>query len=136
MTYKTQYLEYISVSAGDTFTTVSADPQGDGKLIISGSSDNGFSGSGTYAYVNFKLIAAEAGSTELCVLYNPEITPTPTIPGPSPTPGPTAPPGSTLTPVPTALPTSGDVSGISRGLTFGLLFLALAGGGFFVFKKL
>ena len=91
MTYDTQYLEYVSVSAGNTFTTVSGDPQGGGKLIINGTSTAGYSGSGTFAYVTFKLIAASAGSTQLCVLFNPE-TPTPTTP-PS-------------TPQPTAMPTA------------------------------
>jgi len=135
MTYETQYLEYVSVLAGNTFTTVSANPQGEGKLIISGSSTSGYSGSGTYAYVTFKLIATAPGSTELCALYNPEtLTPTST-PYPTVTPG-----GPTLTPTvppePTALPTSGDISGVGRGLIFGLIFLALAGGGLFVFKNL
>lgn len=121
MTYETQYLEYVSVSAGNTFTTVTADPQGSGKLIISGNSTAGYSGSGTFAYVTFKLIATSAGSTQLCALFNPD-TPTPT---PQPT-----------TPQPTALPTSGTVGNFKYGLALGLVFLALAGGGFVVFKNL
>lgn len=116
MTYETQYLEYVSVSAGNSFTTVSADPQGTGKLIISGSSTSGYSGSATFAYVTFKLIASAPGSTQLCVLFNPQITPT------SP-------------PAPTALPTSGVSAGFVQ-TTLGLAFLALAGAGFVVFKNL
>ena len=61
MTYDTKYLEYISVSAGNTFATIS-----------------GCSGSGAFAYVTFKLIATAPGSTQLCALFNPaESTPTP-----------------------------------------------------------
>lgn len=121
MTYNTKYLEYISVSAGNTFTTVSANPQEEGKLIISGNSTSGYSGSGVFAYVTYKIIAASPGATQLCVLFNPDITPTPL---------PTSPP------IPTSLPTSGDINGVSRGLTFGLIFLILAGSGFFIFKNL
>lgn len=121
MTYDTQYLEYISVSAGNTFTTVSANPQKEGKLIISGNSTSGYSGSGVFAYVTFKIIAASPGSTQLCVLFNPNITPTPL---------PTSPP------IPTSLPTSGDINGVGRGLAVGLFFLILAGSGFLVFKNL
>lgn len=120
MTYDTQYLEYVSVAAGNTFTTVSANPQGTGKLVISGSSTSGYTGAGTFAYVTFKLIAASAGSTELCALYNPE-TPTST-PQPS-------------TAAPTALPTSG-LGGNATQIALGLIFLALAGTGFVIFKKL
>ena len=56
MTYDTKYLEYISVSAGNTFATISADPQGDGKLIITGSSPSGFSGSGAFVFCSFNYL--------------------------------------------------------------------------------
>ncbi len=120
MTYDTQYLEYVSVSAGNTFTTVSAEPQAGGKLIISASSTNGYSGSGTFAYVTFKLIATAPGSTQLCALYNPD-TPTPT--------------SAPTTPIPTALPTSGTNGNFTQ-VALGLVFLALAGTGLIVFKNL
>lgn len=130
MTHDTQYLEYVSTSVGNTFTTVSANPESSGRLIISGSSTSGYSGSGTFAYVTFKIIASAPGSTQLCTLFNPEVTPTP---GPTSTPA----PGSTATPIPpTALPTSGDINGVGRGLALGLIFLVLAGSGFFVFRNL
>lgn len=119
MTYDAKYLQYVSVSAGNTFTTVSADSATAGKLIITGNSTSGYSGSGTYAYVTFKLIATAAGSTDLCVLFNPENTPTP---------GPT-------TANPTALPTSGINGGFAQA-TLGFVFLALAGTGLIVFKNL
>lgn len=123
MTYETQYLEYVSVSVGNTFSTVSANPQAGGKLLISGSSASGYSGSGVFAYVTFKLIATSAGSTQLCALYNPDVTPTP-------------PPAATSAPLPTALPTSGNTSGVGKGLALGLIFFVLAGGGFFIFRNL
>jgi len=125
MTYDTKYLEYVSTSVGNTFTTVSANPEGDGRLIISGSSTSGYSGSGTFAYITFKIIAAGPGSTQLCTLFNPDITPTP------------LPNQPTIAPAqPTALPTSGDADGVGRGLALGMIFLVLAGGGFFVFRNL
>lgn len=124
MTYETQYLEYVSVTPGDTFTTVSADVQDGGKLIITGTSTNPYSGAGTFVYVTFKLIATSAGSTELCVLFNPQ-TPTAT-----PAPGqPTSPPA------PTALPKTGQSAPMGKGLALGSLFFVLSMAGFFVLKK-
>ena len=121
MTYDTQYLEYVSISPGDTFTTVSSQPQDGGKMIIIGSSTNGYSGSGVFAYVTFKIIAASAGSTQLCTLFNPDTTPTiaPTSP-----------------PKPTVLPTSGETNGAIKSFLIGTVFLALAGSGFLIFKKI
>ena len=128
MTYETQYLEFVSVSPGDTFTTVSADVQGDGKFIITGTSTTPYSGSGVFAYVTYKLIATGPGSTKLCALYNPE-TPTPTS-GPSPTPG-----GPTSPPAPTALPNTGQGDSTVQGAILASLFFVAAGVSLFVFKK-
>lgn len=124
MTHETQYLEFISVSPGNTFMTVSADVQDSGKLIISGSSTTPYSGSGTYAYVTYKLIATGPGSTELCALYNPQ-TPTST-----PAPG-----GPTSPPAPTALPKTGESKSTTQGAILASLFFVAAGAGLFVFKK-
>ena len=123
MTHETKYLEFISVSPGNTFTTVSADVQGSGKLIISGSSTAPYSGSGTYAYVTYKLIATGPGSTQLCALFNPS----------SPTP--TSPPGPTSPPVPTSLPKSGQSKSATQGFILASLFFTAAGISFFVLKK-
>lgn len=120
ITYDTQYLEFISVSPGDTFSTISSEPAGDGKLIIKGSTESSYSGSGVFAYVTFKLIASSPGSTQLCALFNPENTPTPK---------PTSHP-------PSVLPTSGDTNGVNKGVFVGLLFLILAGSGLVVFKNI
>ena len=128
MTYETQYLEYVSVTPGDTFTTVSADVQGDGKFIITGTSTAPYSGSGVFTYVTFKLIATGPESTQLCALFNPS-TPTAT-PGPSPTPsGPTSPPA------PTALPNTGQGDSTIQGAILASLFFVAAGISLFVFKK-
>lgn len=140
LTYDTQYLEYVSVSPGNTFTTVSADVQDGGKLIINGSSETPYSGAGAYAYVTFKLIATQSGSTQLCALFNPT-TPSPTS-GPTSTPVPGAPtstpvPGApTSPPVPTSLPTTGEAEPMTKGIILASIFLILATGGFFVFKKI
>jgi len=141
MTYDAQVLEYISVSPGDTFTTISADVQGGGKLIINGSGE-AYSGTGTYAYVTFKIVAAQSGSSQLCVLFNP-VTPTSTpVPGPTSTPIPTVTPGGpTVTPgpnvpVPTSLPTTGEAGPITTGIFLASFFFVLAIGGFLIFKKI
>ncbi len=125
MTYETQYMEYISVTPGDTFTTVSADVQGDGKFIITGTSTTPYSGSGVFAYVTYKLIATGPGSTKLCALYNPQASPTPT-PVPA---GPTSPPA------PTALPQTGQGNSTVQGAILASLFFIAAGISLFVFKK-
>lgn len=118
MTYETQYLEYISTSAGDTFSSVSTDNLGEGNLIISGTSTSPYSGKGVFAYVTFKIIAQAPGSSQLCALYNPDITPT-------------------LQPtkiIPTALPTSGIMGNVNKGVFIGAVFLFLSAG-FFVLKN-
>ncbi len=118
MTYETQYLEYISTSAGDTFTNVSADNLGEGKLILTGTSNSPYSGKGVFAYVTFKIIADAPGSTQLCALYNPDITPT----------------AQPTRIIPTALPTSGIVGNVNKGIFVGVVFLFLSAG-FFVLKN-
>lgn len=131
MTHETQYLEYVSVSPGDTFTTVSASVQDGGKLIINGSSASPYSGAGTYAYVTFKLIATAPGSTQLCALFNPS--------SPTATPAPTSPPGSNPTsppPVPTSLPKTGSSESVTKGAALASLFIIIAAGSFFVFKRI
>lgn len=130
MTYDTQYLEYVSVLPGNTFTTISADVQDGGKLIISGSSTAPYSGAGTYAYVTFKLIATQSGSTQLCALFNPASS--------TPTPGPTSPPGSgpTSPPAPTSLPKSGNSDSVAKGAVLASLFFVVAAGSFLILKKI
>jgi hypothetical protein len=124
MTYETEYLEYVSVAPGNTFTTVSADVQGDGKIVFTGTKEGGFTGSGSFAVVTFKLIATEAGSTQLCALFNPQNTPTPA-------------PNATATPIPpTALPTTGFFDRTAKGALLGLGFFALSAVGYLVFKKI
>ncbi len=121
MTYDTQYLEFISVLPGDTFPTVSANQIENGKLILTGTKEDGFSETGVFAYVKFKIIASAPGSTELCVLFNPEITPTPNP--------------SQSQPLPTQLITSGVVSGNIYTIV-GVSLITIAGLGFFIFKNL
>lgn len=123
MTYETQYLEYVSTAPGDSFTTVSADVQGDGKLLLTGTSTAPYSGSGVFAYVTYKLIATGPGSTKLCALYNPQASPTP------------VPAGPTSPPVPTALPQTGQGNSTVQGAILASLFFVAAGISLFVFKK-
>ena len=139
MTYETQYLEYVSATPGNTFTTVSASNQGSGKIVITGSSASSFSGSGVFAYVTFKLVATGKSSTQLCALFNPSsTTPTSTsAPLPTATPGgPTVTPGGpTSPPLPTALPKTGESSSAVQAIILASLFFVVAAGGFIAFKK-
>ena len=120
MTYDPSVLKYVSTSPGNTLTTVSADPQDGGKIVISGSSTSGYSGSGSFAVVTFNIIAQSSGSTQLCALYNPT--------NPTTTPNP-------LSPVPTALPVTGSFVESSRGIISGLAMIAIAIVSFILFKK-
>jgi hypothetical protein len=134
MTYETQYLQYISAVAGDSFTTISAADEGSGRLILTGSSATPYNGSGVFAYVTFKLIATSPGSTELCALFNPEVTPTtPVVPIDTPVPGTTVAP--TSPPAPTSLPVAGDNRIAVQGLILASVFFVFASIYFFVFKK-
>ena len=122
MTYDVNFLEYVSTSPGSTFTTVAADPQDGGKIIITGSSTSGYTGSGSFAFVTFRIIAQSPGSTQLCALYNPT-NPTPT----------SLPPG---VPTPTSLPRSGSFTESGRGIISGLVMIIIAITGLVVFKKI
>lgn len=128
MTYETQYLQYVSAVAGDTFTTISTDVQDGGKLVLTGTSTDGFSGTGSFAVVTFKLIAKSPGSTELCALYNPGTTPTPATT--------TSTPGPTSATVPTALPTTGVTGSTTKGIVIGLGFIVASAAGLFILKKI
>ena len=112
MTYDTRYLEYVSTTPGNAMTSVSTDNLGEGKLLLNGENQSGFSGQGTFAYVSLKIIAQAPGETELCVLWNPATQPTSP---PQPTsPQPTSPP-----------PTSGEVKGLFTNSFFGLTFISI-----------
>lgn len=93
--YNSNDLQFVSVERGNTFTeivssTTPSQTQGTANIIVTGNSNPGFNGAGDFAYINFKLIATSAGSTQLCSLFTPEpITPT-------------------LAPSPTALPETGS----------------------------
>lgn len=76
MTYDTNYLEYVNTLPGNTFNTITTDNLGAGKIVFYGNSSTGFSGSGKFTDVTFRLIAQAPGSTELCVLWNPSTAPT------------------------------------------------------------
>lgn len=116
MSYKTEVLQYISTTPGNAFSTVSATAPEGGKILFGGKSEAGFSGSGTFAIVTFKLIATAPGSTELCILF---------APGPSPT---TPPPATaSATPRPPPPPRSGSDS---YGKSLGLLAIILLLGAF------
>lgn len=132
VTYDTQYLQFLNVTPGDTFSTVTATPLDGGKIVISGSSTTAYSGQGTFAYLNLKLIAGNPGSTDLCVLWAPSPTPSPTS---ALTPTSTPVPGTTTYPAPTVLPTSGGTGAAQRAGVFGITFVSLALG-IFAYSKI
>lgn len=121
LTYDTQYLSYVSTSPGTSMSTVSTTDQGAGKLLFTGTNTAGFSGSGSFAIVTLKLIATQAGSTQLCTLWAPSPTPTP---GPSSPPAPTSPAAPTSTPAPA--PRTGDQSQILYAILIGGVLITAA----------
>jgi len=119
ITYDTQYLQYVRTTAGTAMTSVSTDDQGSGKLLLTGNNSSGFTGTGSFAIVTLKIIAASPGSTELCTLW---------LPTPTPSPAPTV-------IAPTSLPkTSGTETAYYAGI-FGLVVLGTAIGLYFFSKK-
>jgi len=94
LTYDSTLIQYISVTAGAAMSSVVADTAtfGTGKILFTGTNNAGFNGTGVFATVVFKIIAQSSGSTEICSLWLPEVTPSPTV-GPSPTLGPSPTPG-------------------------------------------
>lgn len=122
MTYDTQYLELVNAQPGNTFTTVTYSPVSTGKILITGSGSN-YNGAGILAYVTFKLIAQQPGSTEICVLWPPTATGTP-IPI-APTTPLTQP---TNAPLPTTLLKTGETKPTLYAGLFGIVLLAPAMG--------
>lgn len=121
MTHKSDVLQYISTTPGDAFPTISTDSSTAGQLIFTASNSSGFSGSGVFATVTYKLIATAPGSTELCVLFNPSSTPTP---GPLPT------------SPPTALPKTGSTGETGKGAVLGTFFVLLSGAALILIRSL
>ena len=126
-TYDTEFLEFLTVTPGDTFSTITATPLGGGELIISASNSSGFSGQGTFAYINFKIIASAPGATEICTLWEPSPTTQPTTPPGQPTIQPTTPPGQPTT---APQPTPGNEKPLVYMAIGGLLFVLTASGAF------
>jgi len=83
VTYETQYLQFVSLTKGNFFDSVTYDEATTGTIIITGTNTSAKSGSGTFAIIRFKLIATAAGSTTLCAVA--PITPTGTPPPAAPT---------------------------------------------------
>ncbi|MEO6508727.1 MAG: cohesin domain-containing protein [Patescibacteria group bacterium] len=114
MTYESQYIQFVSATPGDAMDSVTSTPGATGTLMLTGINNAGLNGSGVYAYVTFKIIATAAGTTELCALFNPTITPTP------------APVTTTAPVVPTALPVTGSASDMRFGTILGSAVLLLS----------
>ena len=122
MSYETEYLQYVSTTPGDSMTSITAIPSGTNNIIITGSNPDGFNGSGVFAYVTFKIIAAAPGSTELCALFAPTTTPTPS-------PVPTSPP------VVTELPKAGILGSAPMLAATGTALLLTSAASFYILRK-
>ncbi|OGK64950.1 hypothetical protein A2313_00080 [Candidatus Roizmanbacteria bacterium RIFOXYB2_FULL_41_10] len=83
VTYETEYLQFVSLTKGNFFESVTYTEASTGTIIITGTNAAAKSGSGTFAIIRFKLIATAAGSTTLCAIA--PITPTSTPPPTNPT---------------------------------------------------
>ena len=141
MTYDTVPLQYVSSAAGAAMNSLTVDTttQGTGKLLITGTNNVGFTGTGVFATVVFKILTP-SGSTELCTLWQPTATPSPTsLPVLTATPQvgqPTAIPLITSAPVvPTALPQTGFDIPKNAGAIAGGAFLLIAGIIFYYSKR-
>jgi hypothetical protein len=148
LSYKTQYLQYISASPGAFFPNVAADDLGGGMVQIAGSVNSGEpgkTGTGLFASIVFRIIYDASGQTDLCTIISNTPTPVPTTPLGAPTntpvPEPTSPPGEE-TPVPTQseggvppignLPESGTAENIAFFVTVGTTLSLL---GLFIHRK-
>lgn len=100
ISYKTQFLQYVSTTNGNFFSSATGTDTGN-TVKLTGSTSTGKTGTGTFAVITFKLIASAPGETELCSI----ITPSPTqVPSGQPTSTPTSIPVATSTPKPTSTP--------------------------------
>lgn len=146
MIFDTDYLEYISTTAGAIFPNVSADEIESGILQISATvnpGDPGVTGTGTFAVVRYRLTGSPQDDVELCAVtvVTPTPSPSPTTPPSQPTPTtslevtntpiPTTPPQPTspppTTPV-TTLPRTGTMENIIIIATLGLFFASFGFG--------
>lgn len=122
-TYDTQYLSYVSVNPGTTMTSVTTSDQGGGRLLLTGTNNAGFTGTGSFVIITLNLIATSPGSTELCALWSPQPTPT-TAPLVTSPPLPTTPPP----------PRTGSAGSTARGIILGGI-LILGATGLFTYRK-
>jgi len=124
----TNYLQYVGVTPGPLFTTVTGGSVSSDTVRFTGSvatGSPGVTGTGVFATMTAKIIADAPGTATLCTIVTPTTpTPVPTSPpGATTVPGqPTSPPVVTAPPVST-LPRSGTVENV---LILGVLGLALA----------
>ncbi len=128
MTYDTGPLQYISSAAGAAMNSLTVDTttQGTGKLLITGTNNVGFTGTGVFATVVFKILTP-SGSTELCTLWQPTATPMPTsLPVLTATPQVNQPTATPAPFVPTALPQTGFDIPKNMGALAGGAFLLIA----------
>ncbi len=123
----TNYLQYVGVTPGPLFTTVTGTSVSNDTVRLSGSVASGapgVTGSGVFSTMTVKIIAQTSGEAAICQIANPTITPVPTIP-PTSAPTPTSQPAATQPPV-GSLPRTGTVENVIL-LLGGSLFIILTG---------
>ena len=119
-------LIFVFFMLSKTFSTITVTPQDGGKILLTASDTNGFTGQGVFAYLNFNLIATAPGSTQICTLWAP--TPTPTVTGATPVP-------TRAAPTPTALPQTGNEGQMKTAGVLGIFLATIAGGALIFMKK-
>ena len=158
LTYDSTLLQYVSVTAGAAMNSVVADTTtyGTGKILLTGTNNTGYNGTGVFATVVFTIIAQSSGSTEICTLWLPTVTPTPppqlVCGSPCSTSGSQCPsnmscysgycrnpvcPQATncVCPAPTALPVTGNTDPRNTAVVLAASFFVAAGGIFYLSQK-
>lgn len=115
--YDKSAVEFADIlEAGDFFDSVGYQPDS-GKILVVGESAKAKSGTGLIATVKMRIVAASAGSTQLCTVVPLEVTPT------------VAPTRPTVTGLPTRRPTTpqtGSTTNMIGGTVIGLMLMMLS----------
>jgi len=77
VTYEAQYLQFVSLTKGNFFESVTNTEEQTGVITLTGTNSSAKTGSGTFAIIRFKLIAEAPDSSTLCAI-TPLISETPT----------------------------------------------------------
>lgn len=71
ITYDTNKLQYVSASPASSTDSIDITQPSTGKLLVVGKKSSSYITTGTFAILNFTIIADESGSTEICAAFSP-----------------------------------------------------------------